>query len=361
MNCNCLYSEELKAQNRRNKVLENKLECYKRIYNRQIKLLLLGTSGSGKSTFLRQMRFAYNRNYFDNRSTYTILIHQHIFRAMDIMINAMKALDIPYETKENALKNTFLVKYANLNYPLLWKEEFLQAVKDLWADTGIQECYLRQREYDLMDSTKYFFNSIDRIAKEDYIPTDQDILRVRVPSNGPNEHLFNYKNVEFLITDVRIQRSERLKWMHCFDNVTSIVYMLAISEYDQNSLDSISNSHCNRNRLKDSLHLLKIIANYDNFQHIAIILVFNKLDIFEEKIMHTHLSDYFPEYTGPKYDPLAARSFILNTSLSMIPTNRRIYYYFISAIDLHNESIVFIYRAVRDAILNINLQYFNLV
>jgi len=29
------------------------------------------------------------------------------------------------------------------------------------------------------------------------------------------------------------QRSERKKWIHCFENVTSIIFLLALSEYDQ--------------------------------------------------------------------------------------------------------------------------------
>lgn len=33
--------------------------------------------------------------------------------------------------------------------------------------------------------------------------------------------------------DVGGQRSERKKWMHCFENVTAVVFLAAISEYDQ--------------------------------------------------------------------------------------------------------------------------------
>lgn len=33
--------------------------------------------------------------------------------------------------------------------------------------------------------------------------------------------------------DVGGQRSERKKWIHCFENVTSIIFCVALSEYDQ--------------------------------------------------------------------------------------------------------------------------------
>lgn len=35
------------------------------------------------------------------------------------------------------------------------------------------------------------------------------------------------------MVDVGGQRSERKKWIHCFENVTSIIFLAALSEYDQ--------------------------------------------------------------------------------------------------------------------------------
>ena len=35
------------------------------------------------------------------------------------------------------------------------------------------------------------------------------------------------------MVDVGGQRSERRKWIHCFQNVTSILFLAALSEYDQ--------------------------------------------------------------------------------------------------------------------------------
>ncbi len=38
--------------------------------------------------------------------------------------------------------------------------------------------------------------------------------------------------------DVGGQRSERRKWIHCFDNVASLIFLVAISEYDQILVES---------------------------------------------------------------------------------------------------------------------------
>jgi G-protein alpha subunit len=34
------------------------------------------------------------------------------------------------------------------------------------------------------------------------------------------------------MVDVGGQRSERRKWIHCFENVTSIIFLAVLSEYD---------------------------------------------------------------------------------------------------------------------------------
>lgn len=45
--------------------------------------------------------------------------------------------------------------------------------------------------------------------------------------------------------DVGGQRSERKKWIHCFENVTAILFVVAISGYDQCLIeDRDSNQVC---------------------------------------------------------------------------------------------------------------------
>ena len=39
--------------------------------------------------------------------------------------------------------------------------------------------------------------------------------------------------IDIRMVDVGGQRSERRKWIHCFENVTSVMFLAAVSEYDQ--------------------------------------------------------------------------------------------------------------------------------
>ena len=83
-----------------------------------------------------------------------------------------------------------------------------------------------------------YLDSVERISKPDYLPSLQDILRVRVPTTGIIEYPFDLDSIIFRMVDVGGQRSERRKWIHCFENVTSIMFLVALSEYDQVLVES---------------------------------------------------------------------------------------------------------------------------
>jgi guanine nucleotide-binding protein G(i) subunit alpha len=71
------------------------------------------------------------------------------------------------------------------------------------------------------------------MAQPNYLPNDQDILRSRVKTTGITETMFSVGELTYRLFDVGGQRSERKKWIHCFENVTALVFLVALSEYDQ--------------------------------------------------------------------------------------------------------------------------------
>ncbi|XP_037757740.1 guanine nucleotide-binding protein subunit alpha-14 isoform X1 [Chelonia mydas] len=350
----CLSAEEKESQ-RISAEIERQLRRDKRDARRELKLLLLGTGESGKSTFIKQMRIIHGSGYTDeDKKSFTKLVYQNIFTAVQAMIRAMDTLKIQYTSEQNK-ENAQLIREVEVDRVTALERKQVEAIKKLWADPGIQECYDRRREYQLSDSAKYYLTDIDRIALPSFVPTQQDILRVRVPTTGIIEYPFDLENIIFRMVDVGGQRSERRKWIHCFESVTSIIFLVALSEYDQ-----VLAECDNENRMEESKALFKTIITYPWFLNSSVILFLNKKDLLEEKIMYSHLISYFPEYTGPKQDVKAAREFILKLYQDQNPDKEKVIYsHFTCATD--TENIRFVFAAVKDTILQLNLREFNLV
>ena len=47
-----------------------------------------------------------------------------------------------------------LVRSIDYETVTTFETQYVDAIKDLWGDPGIQECYDRRREYQLTDSAK---------------------------------------------------------------------------------------------------------------------------------------------------------------------------------------------------------------
>ena len=78
-----------------------------------------------------------------------------------------------------------------------------------------------------------YYANIDRLFSRDYIPNDQDVLRSRLRTTGITETLFELGQLNYHMFDVGGQRSERKKWIHCFEGVHCLMFVAALSGYDQ--------------------------------------------------------------------------------------------------------------------------------
>ena len=193
---------------------------------------------------------------------------------------------------------------------------------------------------------------MDRIGNPDYVPSDQDVLRSRVKSTGITETHFRLGELTYQMFDVGGQRSERKKWIHCFENVTAVIFMVAIQEYDQVLIEDET-----VNRMEESLTLFDSICNSRWFEKTSIILFLNKTDLFKEKLSKSPLSKYFSDYRHDDNDYEAASKYIMERFASLNNYNtadKQIYTHFTCATD--TEQIRFVMTAVNDIILQSNLR-----
>ena len=79
----------------------------------------------------------------------------------------------------------------------------------------------------------YYFADLDRLFDPSYVPNEQDIVHARARTIGITETVFTLRDHDMLMVDVGGQKSERRKWIHCFQDVTSILFLVSLSGFDQ--------------------------------------------------------------------------------------------------------------------------------
>ncbi|XP_055969077.1 guanine nucleotide-binding protein subunit alpha-15 [Sorex fumeus] len=361
----CLTDDE-KAAARLDQEISRQLLEQKRRERGELKLLLLGPGESGKSTFIKQMRIIHGAGYSEeDRRGFRPLVYQNIFVCMQALLEARERLCIPFSRLQSE-RHASLVMSQDPYKVTSFERRFAVAMQYLWRDAGVRACYERRREFHLLDSAIYYLSHLDRISEESYVPTAQDVLRSRMPTTGINEYCFSVQKTNLRIVDVGGQKSERKKWIHCFENVIALIYLASLSEYDQ-----CLEENNQENRMKESLALFGTILELPWFKSTSVILFLNKTDILEEKIPTSHLATYFPSFQGPRRDVEAAKSFILDMYTRMYAgcadadgdrksaRSRRLFSHYTCATDTQNIRKVF--KDVRDSVLARYLDEINLL
>ncbi|KAL7674579.1 hypothetical protein ACOME3_000856 [Neoechinorhynchus agilis] len=246
----CTSSSEEKKAQENSKVLDRFLREDAERSSKDVKLLLLGAGESGKSTIVKQMRIIHQHGYSkEDFIQYRPVVFSNTLQSMCAILRAMPVLGIQLEhdrkadcdyvlclstnrengviATANAIGHTITTSASNqqttaTSMALSFDSNLVGAIKRLWQSRSVQQCFHRSNEYQLNDSAQYFLSELDRIGQTGYLPNEQDILRCRVKTTGIVEVNFCFRNLNFRLFDVGGQRSERKKWIHCFEDVEEL-------------------------------------------------------------------------------------------------------------------------------------------
>ncbi|CAO3622623.1 unnamed protein product [Cunninghamella blakesleeana] len=351
---NCTSSGNKNGQNGSdsvaNRLIDRQIKADEKKLKTEVKLLLLGAGESGKSTVLKQMKLIHAAGFDDTeRENFRHIVFSNITSTMQLVLEAMDMLCIDFDDQQ-------LIEYISLfnDPPPIKKGEpypihYLLPLQQLWQDNGVQKACKQGNTFALHDNAPYFFSHLERLWENDYVPTDQDIIRCRAKTTGIVETVFHLGPLTYRMFDVGGQRSERKKWIHCFENVTAILFVVAISGYDQCLVEDRDS-----NQMHEALMLFDTICNSPWFVNTSMILFLNKIDIFKEKINVSPVSQWFPDFKGKNDDFEQARAYFKKRFQRLNQnTEKRVYTHYTDATDTTLLKHVMI--AVSDIVLNDNL------
>jgi len=283
-------SDEEKQQSRE---IETSLKADAFAIKHETKILLLGTGESGKSTIVKQLRFIYINDFREEEfRSYVPIVHNNVIQTIHILAKALLAQNKLEGQPQQIQEYAALLSQAEVSLRNDLNSELLDPIRAIWQLEVAKNLFMNKGQLQLIESADYFLDQLDRISPQGYLPNEEDIIKSRTKTVGINEINFKLAGVAIRIVDVGGQRSERRKWIHCFEDVSIIFFIVAISEYDQ-----VLREDSSTNRLTESMHLFQEISSCEWFKPTPIMLFLNKSDLFKNKIQRSPLSDHFPEFT----------------------------------------------------------------
>uniref|UniRef100_A0A914QGG8 Uncharacterized protein n=1 Tax=Panagrolaimus davidi TaxID=227884 RepID=A0A914QGG8_9BILA len=315
----CCFGNNISPEEQQN---ENEEELKKDVV---IRFFMAGMGSAGKSTIIRHLiylcktnpRYKYCNEDWSEKQNDEIefecdteiwknKIRENIINAFDIFIKQVyensdkfqnRDLEIFAKSLQNLNKNKSeisLIEMSDLFYSrlicLLKDPAFKRA---LAMKNRIQ---IHEPERKLFDGLKYFLNEekLKFVFSKNYIPSEADKIRCRLPTTGVQRHYFILKKTKIEIYDAGGQKSERAellnnlnKWntsRNCTSNNESfILFVASLADYNVRHPN-----YPNQTLLDESAAFMDILLNNDHIRHCGILIFFNKKDRFFEK-----LSDQF--------------------------------------------------------------------
>eukprot|EP01129_Flabellula_baltica_P014673 TRINITY_DN708_c1_g1_i1.p1 TRINITY_DN708_c1_g1~~TRINITY_DN708_c1_g1_i1.p1 ORF type:complete len:371 (+),score=74.58 TRINITY_DN708_c1_g1_i1:31-1113(+) len=318
-------------------------------YSTSVKILLLGTGDSGKSTFVRQIKSLHGTKGLDVEvKKFVDIVKRNCLENMQNFLAHLQEssyIDIPSKIQSSVdpiMSTSVLTKdVASTIYKLSKNTDFIQLFREFQSSAQIPTTSI------------YFWEHARRIVKPDYEPTKDDIIRAKLRTTGIIETSFIVNDTRFNMVDVGGQRSERRKWLHCFDNVDATIFLCAIDEYNGIYLEEDRET----DRFFESLSLFEKLSASTFLSQIPFILFLNKTDLFFEKLESYPLSDFpdkfsdFPRFAAKREgtDQEIAMAYFKNKFKKKYAGEGRFFVYFTCALDENQCSNVF--NAIREEVI----------
>jgi len=334
--------------------VEKQLKEAKAKMSSQVKVLLLGSGDSGKSTILKQMRLIHRVPFSpQEKESFRQLTFDNITRGLKYLLEAMDDMELKV-TEENMQYLEMVENAQDLRDGEPFPKEYYVPLKSLWTDPNVQKAWSRGNEAALPENLMYFYSSLDRLFDPTYQPTEQDIIHCRARTIGITETTFTLRDHEMQMVDVGGQKSERRKWIHCFQDVTSILFLVSLSGYDQCLVEDKD-----ANQMQDAMTIWDSICHSQWFKKTSIILFLNKNDIFHRKIPVSNIKTFFPDYEGEPGDVRAGRDYFKRRFAKLAQKagrskEREIYIHITTATDTAMLRVVM--AAVEDSVVSRNIR-----
>jgi len=269
-----------------------------------------------------------------------------------LQYNSLQTMQNILSVAKSVPKNYETIVEAVLGAVNLTKE-VADAITSLWEKQVVKDACDQAKQSGIMipSTADYLLTNAIRFMDDTWVPSNEDIFRLKLKTTGIVTTTFETQGMEFTIIDVGGQRAERRKWLHCLDDVSSIIYLASLDEYNI----MLEEDH-NVNRFQESLKLFKETTGSQYFQPAcAWILFLNKSDLLREKIKKEPVNKYFDDISeedGSDFDQCCK---YFQSKYEECFSGKKLYTFVTCALDTSNCEKIF--DAIKESILEESMTF----
>ncbi|RXW16816.1 hypothetical protein EST38_g9033 [Candolleomyces aberdarensis] len=172
-------------------------------------------------------------------------------------------------------------------------------IRAVWTNEKVQVS-LREGKIHLEESAEFFLEEVDRVASRNYIPSDEDVARVR---SRPvvQEYWINLQrrvdcppnyNTGWCLYDISRPRRSRDVWIPYVEGLCAIMFFVDLSGFNSRLSDGSKVT-----QLEDSVILWRTICESPILQKAGLILFLTRGDLLKHKLESgIQVKDYVPSY-----------------------------------------------------------------
>jgi len=341
---------------------------------KSIQVLILGLENSGKKTLMKQIRLLYGSGLDPEEiKNYVSIVRRNVVESIQVLVHN---LEHSYSDLSAVVSSPPLLKQissldiSDLKADLLQDQKAFETaaktISILWQDTLFQRTLLQNPgKFPSLASSQYFLNQLNHIIPASYVPSDNDILRCREPTLGLLEATVQIQESSFRFLCMRGSKGQRRKWLPSFgageESIAAVMFVASLDEYDQThpnpNRDSLKEEilsafpdwspsviHTvvdfleeeNVSKLRDSIDFFEEICGNKFYEHVGLVLLLNRRNIFNEKLKTVPLNRHFHDYRDGDSPDSAARYIEHLFKEKNKYSTRKIYSFSTDAIDKGN-------------------------
>ncbi|KAG7095730.1 hypothetical protein E1B28_006440 [Marasmius oreades] len=259
---------------------------------KDVKVLLLGCGESGKTTIMKQLILSHRgseqfASQFPDEARYRWDLAKGVVSSLEGLMEKKLGhapewdwgfVDDFWASAELSITDLKMLMSSIRAHP-----KGLASLQSL-ADENLSYRLSVLKRYEGLPSSEY----------ESYVPTEEDLVRYYIKTLGLYEETFETATRNYHVWDCGGQRPERRKWIHCFQDVSVMLYIASLTDYDQVLAEDEES-----NRMQDALTVFDSLCHTRWFKNTPVILVLTNRDrLTHQRLSLSPLESHFPDYTG---------------------------------------------------------------